>query len=340
MNKVLTLLACTVALFLTASSLSAADVLIKVDKDKVDFLAGDKLVTTYQISPTYAKPILWPVYAPGDIKVTRDWPMVPLKEKESGSIDHIHQKSVWFCWGDVIPEGLEVKDKIKGIKGVDFWSEAKGHGRIVCTEVGKPVVDKWKGHLVTSNEWRTADGKKIMDETRHLHFYDFGKARLMVLDIRLDATVCPITFGDTKEGAMGVRVHDAIRADKNGKGKIQNAEGKINEKDCWGQISAWCDYSGPIEGKTVGIAVLCDPKNPHPSAWHTRGYGLHAANPFGRAGARFPALAGRSDLVRLAKGDSIHFRYGVLVHEGDTETGRVAEYFDRFVKLRAEEKKN
>ena len=49
-------------------------------------------------------------------------------------------------------------------------------------------------------------------------------------------------------------------------------------------------------------------------------------------------MKGRDDVVRVAKGDSIHFRYGVLVHEGDTETGRVADYFQRFVKLREMEK--
>src|SRR5437660_11325075 len=102
-----------------------------------------------------------------------------------GSKDHPHQKSAWFCHGDVIPEGLELKDKIKGIKGVDFWSEAKGHGRIICTKVGAPVVEKSKAGVETLNEWRTADGTKILDETRKIFFHDFGKARLIVLDIAL-----------------------------------------------------------------------------------------------------------------------------------------------------------
>ncbi len=315
-----------------------ADVKIESGKGYIDFIAGvDDLVGRYHIDAKFAKPIVWPLNAPGGIAVTRAWPMVPAKKGDS--TDHPHQKSAWFCWGDVIPEGLELKDKVKNVKGVDFWAESKGHGRIVCTKVGEPKVEKWKGRIATKNEWRTADGTKIMDETRVLYFYEFGgKARLLVFDVTLHATVCPITFGDTKEGAMGVRVHDAITAGKNGKGKIQNAEGKINEKECWGQKSTWCDYSGPQGGKTVGIAILCDPHNPHPSCWHTRGYGLHAANPFGRSGARFPAMKGRTDLVRLAKGEQIHFRYGLLVHEGDADSGRVAGYFNRFVKLGGMEK--
>src|SRR5262249_34948953 len=147
-------------------------------------------------------------------------------------------------------------------------------------------------------------------------------------------SVAPLTFEDTKEGAMGVRVADAIRADKNGKGKIENAEGKVGEKECWGQLSKWCDYSGPIDGKTVGVAVLDDPKNPHPACWHVRGYCLMAPIPFGGAKSRCPAVKGRTDLVRLDRGQHLRLRYGLLLHTGDAREGQVAEHFERFVKLR------
>src|SRR5262249_22822427 len=146
--------------------------------------------------------------------------------------------------------------------------------------------------------------------------------------------VVPITFGDTKEGALGVRVHDQMREQK-GNGRLTNAEGKVGERDCWGQLSAWCDYSGTVDGKKVGLTIFDDPKNPHPAAWHSRGYGLMAANPFGRARSRFPAVKGRNDLVRLDKGRHLRLRYGILVHTGDVEEAQVAEQYKRFVKLRA-----
>ena len=62
-------------------------------------------------------------------------------------------------------------------------------------------------------------------------------------------SVCPITFGDTKEGAMGVRVNDLMTEKKGG--QIENAAGKVGEKNCWGYQSPWCDYSGTIDGKVV-----------------------------------------------------------------------------------------
>ncbi|MCI0463241.1 MAG: PmoA family protein [Gemmataceae bacterium] len=314
-----------------------AKVTIKPSRKHIDFRVGDELITTYHIGEDWAKPFFWPVNAPGGIPLTRAWPID--KSKAGESTDHPHQKSLWFCWGDVIPEGIEIKHKLRNIKGIDFWAEGEGRGRIVCTHVGEPQTGKSTGSITTKNEWRTADGEKVLDETRTIRLYDFGKARLLVLDIDLHASVVPIVFGDTKEGAMGARVQDSMRADKVGKGKIENADGKIGERDqkgpvAWGQVSRWCDYSGPVGGKTVGLAILDDPKNPHPAAWHSRGYGLMAANPFGRAKSGFPALKGRDDLVRLARGEHIRFRYGVLLHTGDTQQADVAGYYDRFVKLR------
>jgi hypothetical protein len=299
----------------------------------VDFFAGDELAGRYRYDEKWsrAKPILWPVNAPGDVPVTRAWPMEP--PGPGGSKDHPHQKSAWFCHGDVIPEGLALRDRVRGVEGVDFWSEGKGHGRIVCTSVGRPVTAKGTGRLATHNEWRTADGTKVLDEDRVLTFHDLGKARLFVFDIDLSASVCPITFGDTKEGAMGVRVNDVLR-EQGGNGTLRNADGKVGEREVWGSRSAWCDYSGKVGGKAVGLTLFDDPKNPYPACWHARGYGLMAANPFGRARSGFPAVRGREDLVRLARGAHLRLRYGLLVHEGDAAAGNVAGHYQEFVRLR------
>jgi len=316
-----------------ASASLGQGVSVKVAKDHIDFMVGGELATRYHIAG-FAKPIFWPINAPGNVAMTRAWPIDNSNPKEA--VDHPHQKSAYFCHGDVIPEGLELKHKIKGVEGVDFWSEAKGHGDIVCTKIGEPKTTKDSASVITHNEWRTADGVKILDEKRVVSFHDFGKARLIVLDIDLAASTYPITFGDTKEGSMGIRINEQIIAGPKGKGKIQNADGKVGEKECWGQASMWCDYSGPIDGKLLGLAILCDPKNSVPTCWHSRGYGLMAANPFGRAKSGFPAMKGKTDLVRMAKGDHLHFRFGILAHEGDADSGRVAELYQRFVKLREE----
>src|SRR5262249_39554241 len=153
-------------------------------------------------------------------------------------------------------------------------SEGAGHGRIVCTQVSEPKISKGHGAVTTQNEWRTADGRKVLDETRTIHLHNLGTAQLFVLDIDLHASVVPIAFEDTKEGSFGIRINDSITEQKGrakGAGKIENAEGKVGEKNCWGYRSAWCDYSGPLDGKTIGLAILDDPANPYPAYWHSRG---------------------------------------------------------------------
>lgn len=146
-----------------------------------------------------------------------------------------------------------------------------------------------------------------------------------------------MTFGDTKEGSFGVRVAPSINEEQ-GKGKLTNAEGKtgegaknnVKQEGCWGLKSAWCDYSGLVDNKAVGVAMFAAPTNTVASCWHSRGYGLMAANPFGREKAGFPAMKGNTDLVKLAKGEHLKLRFGVLLHDGDVKDGKVAEYYKKF----------
>jgi len=322
------LIAAALAVFFTAAAHADDAVSITANKEAIEFKVGNDLVTRYHVAPSVAKPYFWPVNAPGNIPVTRAWPMEKGAPKET--TDHVHQKSIWFCHGDIIPEGLEIPQKIKGVKGVDFWSENVGHGVIACTEVGVPSVKGNQGSVTTRNEWRTADGKKILDETRVIGIKALPSgARLLTLDIDLEAKDRPLTFGDTKEGSMGIRVNDEIMT-KNG-GHFTNAEGKVDEKEIWGQPSPWCDYVGAIGGKTAGIALFDDPDNKPNAVWHARGYGLMAANPFGRDGS-FPSQKGKTDLFKLAKGEHLKLRYGILIHAGDTKEAKVADEYAAFKK--------
>lgn len=315
--------------FASAAAARAEDaarrqVAVRVSPDHVDFRAGDELVARYHTGADLAKPYFWPVNAPGEVPLTRAWPM---QQAAGTSRDHPHQKSAWFCHGEVLPEGAGGRPPGKGVHGVDFWSEAPGHGRIVCTHVGEPRLRADRASVLTRNEWRTADGGKILDEDRAIELHDLGASRLLVLDIDLRAAV-PMTFGDTKEGSLGVRVNDAMAGPR---GRIETAHGRVGEKACWGRHAAWCDYSGTVNGRKVGLAILDDPANP-PACWHCRAYGLMAANPFGRSGSGFPAARGRTDLVHLARGEHLKLRYGLLLHSADAREGGVAAAYERFVK--------
>jgi hypothetical protein len=314
---------------------------IEVTAKTINFLVRGELLTRYHIGAEVAKPYFWPINAPGGVSLTRAWPMERAKPGES--TDHTHQKSAWFGHGDVIPEGIAVPpNKVRKIAGIDFWTEEPAHGLMVCTERGKPLVTGNHGQIATHNEWRSAQGQKILDEERVIHLYDLGaRDRLLVVEIDLHASVVPITFGDTDEGTMGVRISDSLAEQarigterRKGSGRLQNAEGKAGEKACWGMVSAWSDYSGPIAGEVLGLALLSDPANTYPSCWQSRSYGLMAANPFGRDHSGYPAMKGRTDLARLPRGEHLKLRYGILIHPGDAVEGKVAEHYQQFVKRR------
>lgn len=313
---------------------AAQGLAIKEGKGTLEIRAGDKLVATFQHA-SWSRPIFYPLHSPGGAVLTRSWPIVDGVPGEAK--DHPWQKSAWFVHGDVIAEGRKLKTPRKGVDGTDFWADGlNGCGKIVCTKV---EVKKATGNhlvIVTKNEWIDADGEKVLDETRTIHVHQLEGAWLIVVHSDLFASTSTIVFGDTKEGSFGIRINESITG-KTGKGKIQNADGKIGEKACWGHPSAWCDYSGPIAGKEAGLAVLTDPKNPYPSCWHVREYGLMAANPFGRTKSGFPSMKGRTDVVRLEKGKHLEFRFGLLLHDGDAVSGRVADHYRTFVGLREKE---
>ena len=113
-------------------------------------------------------------------------------------------------------------------------------------------------------------------------------------------------------------------------GKIVNSNGETDGA-AWAKAAAWCDYYGPVKGKTVGIAILNHPSSfRFPTYWHVRTYGLFSANPFGVADfTKAPKDAGD---YTIEAGKSINFNYRVLLHKGDEKEGRVAAVYEAYAK--------
>jgi hypothetical protein len=155
---------------------------------------------------------------------------------------------------------------------------------------------------------------------------------LFDFEIVIHASNGDVTFGDTKEGTMAVRLAETMRLKgKVGHGHIVESNGKRDE-ETWGKRADWCDYSGPVDGKTVGIAMFDNPQNPrYPTWWHVRDYGLFAANPFGQHD--FESLPDKTagDL-KIAAGKSVTFRYRFYIHKGDEAQAKVAEKYQEYLK--------
>ena len=111
-------------------------------------------------------------------------------------------------------------------------------------------------------------------------------------------------------------------------GTATNSEG-VTGKKIWGRAAKWVDYSGPIDGKTMGISIFDSPSNlRHPTTWHAREYGLVAANPFGLH--HFTKAKKGTGEHELKEGEQLNLRYRVVFHVGDCQTANVKALYKDF----------
>jgi len=290
--------------------------------DRLRIEINGKLFTEYYFKDV-PRPFCYPINGPGALRMNRDWPMQDTPGEEH---DHPHHRSLWFAHGEV--------------NGHDFWTERPGTGKIVHVGFDELTSDKDTGVIKSRNNWVSADGKVICADERTLRIYNRGdNERLFDFEITLHATNGELTLGDTKEGTMAIRIAESMRMikpaakgekPKPGEGHAANSEG-VRDAGAWGKRAVWVDYYGPVEGKTVGIAIFDHPQNPHhPPWWHVRDYGLFAANPFGQHD--FEGIADKTaGNLTVSAGESVTFRYRFLLHEGDEKQARVAERYQEYI---------
>jgi hypothetical protein len=86
-----------------------------------------------------------------------------------------------------------------------------------------------------------------------------------------------------------------------------------------------------VDGQKVGIVIFNNPKNgPEPPRWHSRDYGLFAVNPFGlkEFDPKADGVGGRE----LKAGDTMRFRYRVVIHPGDYSKKKIEDLYQDYVK--------
>jgi hypothetical protein len=108
-----------------------------------------------------------------------------------------------------------------------------------------------------------------------------------------------------------------------------NSEGKVGVDQIWGKRANWVDYSGEVDGESLGIAIFDNPANlKHPTYWHARDYGLFAVNPFGEH--EFYHDPKRDGSVTIAVGESLTFRFRVVIHHGDATEAQIAAAYNAY----------
>jgi hypothetical protein len=299
----------------------AAQVKITPGSEKIAVeINGKPFGDFYIAGATVTKPYLWPMRAATGTYITRMWPMGKVSEEEREKKDHQHQRGLWFAHDTV--------------NKLDFWNNEADYttpnrGKITLKKLGEVKSGARQGSLAATFEWTPMQGDSapLLTESRVMTFYAGKDDRTLDLDITLTA-LQKVTFGDGKDGALGIRLRPLLQEDK-GKAQITNAEGLEKEKALWGKPSSWCDYSGEINGEKVGIAILDNPANPrHPVRWHARAYGLFAANPFGLS--VFTNDKSQNGAVTIEPGQSLRYRYRIIIHPGDVKSADIAGQFAKY----------
>jgi hypothetical protein len=287
---------------------------VRLAPDSVSVNIDGKPFTTFHYGAEAAKPFLAPLRSASGKIVTRRFPMEMVQGE---SRDHLHHRGLWFTYDDV--------------NGAKFWendpsyANKQNKGRVVVKSTEWKDGDK-SGALNAVMEWRDMNGKVLLVENRSTVFHNSDpKLRVMDFNITLTAAV-DVTLGDTKEGAFAIRLAEEF-TEKRG-GKIVNADGLATMKQVWGKKSNWVDYSAELDGEKLGVAIFDHPSNPgHPTRWHARDYGLFSLNPFGQHGFD---EAEQPKIVKLATGQKLNFKWRVVIHSGDAESGGVAALYKAY----------
>jgi hypothetical protein len=276
------------------------------------------------------KPYLAPVFGPTGRQMTRNYPM---KKIEGEQMDHPHHRGI--CFGN------------EGIAGVDTWSEMKSYEEAEAKKPGSTAARAKTLGFIKHREYKElkadakeavvsdvdditdVDGKKLLSEEHRMTFRADGDARTIDFDIDYIASEGPITIKDSKDAGFSIRVPTSMAVDTKLGGKLVNSDG-LTDAATWGRRAKWCDYHGPVEGETVGVAILNHPSSfRYPTPWHSRTYGLFTANAFGPHSLDKTAEDGT---LELKKGERIKLRHRLVFHKGDEKAGKIAEAFEAYAK--------
>jgi hypothetical protein len=292
-----------------------------VDGDHIDITINGEPFSEFHIGKAAPKPYLAPLRTANGLIVTRHFPQEMV---EGESRDHPHHRGLWIGYGDV--------------NGVNFWetepaSKTSGEnpsvkGSLTLKSLGELKPGKKSGTIQAVFDWSDPGKGPLLEEDRTMTFYADRDVRTFDVDVTYTAKTA-VKFADTKEGFFAIRLADSM-AGKNG-GLMTNAEGAQTEKNVWGKRSEWVDYDGTVDGHKVGIVILSNPANgTEPPRWHSRDYGLFAVNPFGlkEFDPKAEGVGGRE----LKAGDTMRFRYRVIIHPGDFSKKKIEDLYKDYVK--------
>ncbi|HOX04521.1 MAG TPA: sulfatase-like hydrolase/transferase [Candidatus Paceibacterota bacterium] len=282
-------------------------------KDMLELRQNGQTLWCYRFGPDQSKPCFHPVALPGGPALTSYRPN-----------DHRWHRALWFSW--------------KFINGINYWEEDAATGQSAGrTELSNTQIETWpdfSARITQALRYRPSQGDPVLTEHRVLHIQppdasgeysmDWTMTFTAVTNVLLDRTPLPDEpNGKPYGGYAGLSVRFANELDSaqaaTTAGPVAFTAGRYRGK------AAAMDYSGTLNGREVGIAILDHPSNLNaPSPW----YAIHS-DPM-----RFfsPAVISPGPFT-LRAGQSMSLRYRVAVHPGRWNVARLESETARFAGL-------
>ena len=262
----------------------------------------DRLVITHGTNPVahfvfadtnILRPYFAHVHTPDGIQVTRNHPPIAGVDP----VDHpTMHPGIWLAFGD--------------ISGQDFWRNKATirHERFA----EQPVVSKEHLTFSTVSSLIGTNGSILAKLDSYFALTALTNGYVLNWTAFFTTTNNDLVFGDQEEMGFGARVATPL-SEKNG-GNVRNSEGIIGAKNAWGKTAAWCDYSGVLSNRLVGITVMPHADNFRPSWFHSRDYGLIVTNPFGQKAF----TKGEPSSVPVKNGASFKLRFAAFIYSAPT----------------------
>ena len=304
---------------------NAAPTIEFIEKEhQVDVMINGQLCTSYLFQPDLSKPILYPVYSPSGVFMTRHNP----PNKEAGeSSDHPHHAGIFFTY-DEVNDSHPKGERVSG-----YWgNKVPEPPYIKHNEIRDMSVDDQHGTLTTVLDWIGRDKRVHLQEVRTMTFYPDKMQRTIDFDITLTAKDGDAIFHDTKEGMFAIRVADWL-SEKYGTGKYLSSNGTEMEKGVWGTRNRWIRLQGEKDGKVMGITIMNHPDSiNYPGYYHARGYGLFAANPLGQYAFEKKLNPDKAEEfnLQLKQGESALFKFRMIIYEGARTKEQLDLEFEKY----------
>ncbi len=304
-----------VALTLSASlrASTGQSVGARLENDRILIQVDGETFTKYHFGEEHKYPFFYPVTGPASARSVTAWDQEPFP----------HQSSLFFSLDHVRSENVQRGNYWQPRHELGTGQVFSRNARIIEADGTRVVLSDlcdWIVPNTNSHQFQDTRSVVIWAPNPEVRIMDFEITLVAMKDVNIRQT--PHSFFAARmrpEVAVGDPDRGPDWVDS-ATGTIVDSDGNRNAAGVYQKAADWIAYYGENDGSTEGLAILQHSGNPfYPAKWFARDYGLVSPTPFAFDGNR-----------RFEAGETLEFRYRVVVFTGDHETADIAGWHRDF----------